>query len=637
MLITVNDIEKSFGEQVILGPSSFTVDEKEKIGIVGANGSGKTTLLKLIVGELPSDGGSINISKSAKIGYISQLKAADSDKSLYDEMIEARYDVLELSRRLEELKHKLSSLKGDELNKAIDEYTEAEGSFKDLGGYSYFSEARGILKGLGFLQEDHTKSVSKLSGGEVTRLHLGKLLLGSYDLLILDEPTNHLDMDSIIWLEGYLRDYKGAVILVSHDRYFMDKIVGKVIELDNKRLEIYLGNYTAYADKKAAKRQAYIKAFENQQRNIKHQQEVIDKLRSFNREKSVKRAESRQKMLDKIETIAPPDRESFIRMSLDIKKTSSERVLTAEGLSKAYGNRQIFDGVDLSIRRGEKVALIGKNGIGKTTILKIINGAIDDYKGKITFGENIDIAYFEQNHEGLNNDFSIFDEISTAYPMLGNTEIRNTLALFLFKNDDVFKSIGSLSGGERGRVALAKLMLSGANFIILDEPTNHLDISSKEALEEAVREYEGTVLYVSHDRFFINRTADRIIELTEAATTEYLGNYDYYLEKLSEASSSSIKSVTDKSSEQDTTKTEGYKDWRDAKQREAERRRTANLIKKLEDEIEEYESRLRELDESLQDEEIAGNFVLCAEVSSEQQLIQSRLDEAYEKWDKLNS
>lgn len=634
MLITVSDIQKSFGEKIILNSSSFTVDDREKIGIVGANGTGKTTLLKMIVGEIPTDSGNIHISKAARIGYISQIKQERNTNNLYEEIITAKPDLLQLSQRLDKIHSLMDACKGDDLEKLIVEYSKLNSEFEDKNGYSYFSEAKGILKGLGFEESEWDKSVDSLSGGEATRLQLGKLLLGSYNLLILDEPTNHLDMKSIVWLENFLKEYKGAVILVSHDRYFMDKIVTKIIDIDNYRLNLYVGNYSDYSKKQQAIRLSYIKAYENQQRELKHQEEVIAKLKSFNREKSVKRAESRQKQLDKIELLDKPQEENFIKLSFSPNKLSSQRILKVEDLEKSYGKEPIFQNINFEIRRGDKVALIGKNGVGKTTILKIINGIIGDYKGKISFGENIDIAYFEQNQENMKFENSIFDEISDTFPDFSNTKIRNALAAFLFRNDDVFKTISTLSGGERGRVALVKLMLSGANFLILDEPTNHLDISSKEILEDAMNEYEGTIFYVSHDRYFINKTANKILELTKDGITEYLGDYDYYLEKtvntdIEEIAESSFVNIA-------TCKSQGATDWKLAKEREAQKRKIENRIKKLEEEIESLELRIEEIDELLSREDIATNSVKCGELSMEQEEQKACLNKSYEEWERLS-
>lgn len=632
MLITVDNIKKSFGERTLIKNSSFFVDNKDKIGIVGDNGTGKTTLIRMILGEETIDAGSVNISKNIKIGYLSQLNKANNTNSLYEEIILADPYILDLNAEIAKLNDLMSSLTDkDELDKTINHFTRLNEEFEKNDGYTYFSRARSILKGLGFDENEFDKKTDMLSGGELTRLTLGKLLLSRNQILILDEPTNHLDMDSIEWLEGFLSDYEGALILISHDRYFMDKIVTKIVELKDKTLRTYQGNYSVYAKKQEQIRLAYIKAYENQQREIRHQEEVISKLKSFNREKSIKRAESREKQLKKIDRLERLQDDSVIKMRFDTKRLSSLKVLTVNDLSKSYDNSVVFKNVNFDISRGEKVALIGNNGVGKTTILKIINGFINDFNGEIRFGENLDIAYFEQNAENMNLENTVFGEISESFPSYTNTKIRNALASFLFTGDDVFKNISSLSGGERGRVALVKLMLSGANFIILDEPTNHLDIASKEILETALNSYEGTIFYVSHDRFFINKTASRILKLSENGVSNYLGNYDYYVEKnrehqLSVQISNSTKELS-KSAD----------DWKNEKQRQSDKRKTENRIKKLEEDISVYEDKLRELEGLLMRDEIASDSVKCLEVSREHEEIQKLLDEVMTEWIGLQS
>ncbi len=641
MFITVDNIKKSFGDRTLIKDGSFFVDNKDKIGIVGANGTGKTTLIRMILGEENIDGGSISISKNLKIGYLSQLNNSENTNNLYEEIILADPYILELNAEIAKLNDLMNSLTDrDELNKTINNFTRLNEEFEKNDGYTYFSRARAILKGLGFDESDCEKKVGMLSGGELTRLTLGKLLLSHNDILVLDEPTNHLDMDSIEWLEGFLSDYSGAIVLVSHDRYFMDKIVTKIVELKDKSLRTYQGNYSEYAKKQEHLRSAYIKAYENQQKEIKRQEEIIAKLKSFNREKSVKRAESREKQLEKVERIEKLNEDGIIKLNFETNRLSSERVLTVNDLAKSYENREIFKDVSFEIKRGERVALIGSNGVGKTTMLKIINGFIDDFKGEIRFGENLDIAYFEQNAENMNLENSIFYEISDSFPSYTNTRIRNALAAFLFTGDDVFKNIGSLSGGERGRVALVKLMLSGANFIILDEPTNHLDIASKEILETALNSYEGTIFYVSHDRFFINKTANRILKLSENGVSNYLGNYDYYIEKSRERQAGlsiddSVKMPFNDGSSKELSK--GANDWRNEKQKQADKRRTENRIKKLEEEILSYENRLKELEDLLMQDDIASNSVKCLEISKEHERVQALLDDLTAEWIDIQS
>ena len=545
MILSCNNIEKSFDGNIILSKCSFIANEHEKIAVVGINGAGKSTLLKIIMKELPADSGDVIIAKDTSIGYLAQHQDVSSENSIYEELLTVKKEILDMERKMRSLELQMKTLAGEELESALKTYTNLTHQFELQNGYACKSEVTGVLKGLGFTEEEFGKSISTLSGGQKTRVSLGKLLLSRPDIILLDEPTNHLDIGSITWLENYLSNYNGTVIIVAHDRYFLDKVVSKIVEIDKGKVTVFSGNYTDYANKKAMLRDAELKQYINQQREIKHQEEVITKLRSFNREKSIRRAESRQKMLDKIEVLDKPDGpDKTMRFCLEPKVLSGNDVLTVEGLSKAFGSRMLFEKLDFQIKRGEKVAIIGNNGTGKTTILKIINCLIPPDSGEIFLGSKVNIGYYDQEHHVLDMDKTIFNEISDAYPNLTNTEIRNVLAAFLFTGEDVFKLIGDLSGGERGRVSLAKLMLSEANFIILDEPTNHLDIQSKEILEDALNDYTGTVLYVSHDRYFLNRTATRILDLEGQTLTSYLGDYDYYLEKheqLSEGTTQAVK------------------------------------------------------------------------------------------------
>ena len=530
MILSCSNIEKAFDGNVILSKCTFIANEHEKLAIVGVNGAGKSTLLKIIMGEIPADNGEVTIAKDATIGYLAQHQDLSSENTIFDELLTVKREILEMERKMRSLELQMKSLTGDALETAMKSYSNLTHRFEIENGYAYKSEITGVLKGLGFTEEDFKKSVATLSGGQKTRVSLGKLLLSKPDIILLDEPTNHLDIGSITWLEGYLSNYIGTVIIVAHDRYFLDKIVTKVVEIDRSHVTVFNGNYTDYAMKKSMLRDAELKQYINQQREIRHQEEVIAKLRSFNREKSIKRADSRQKMLDKMTVLdKPAGIEKNMRFHIEPKVLSGNDVLTVEGLTKSFGSTNLFQNLNFEIKRGEKVAIIGNNGTGKTTILKIINQVILPDAGEFRLGSKVHIGYYDQEHHVLNMENTIFDEISDAYPDLTGTEIRNCLASFLFTGEDVFKKIGDLSGGERGRVSLAKLMLSEANFLILDEPTNHLDIDSKEILEDALNDYTGTVLYVSHDRYFINRTASRILDLEYNTLTNYYGNYDYYL------------------------------------------------------------------------------------------------------------
>ena len=532
MILSCQNISKSFGTDEILKNVSFHIEANEKAAIVGINGAGKSTLLKIIMQKETPDTGEVILAKDATIGYLAQYQDVSGHRTIYEEVLDAKQNIIEMEERLRGMETQMNTLTGQELETLLDGYHRLSHEFELLGGYTYRSEVTGILKGLGFSESEFDRQMSELSGGQKTRVSLGKLLVTKPDVLLLDEPTNHLDMESIRWLEGFLMNYKGAVVIVSHDRYFLDRVVTKVVEIFQHQGFVYQGNYTEFAKKKAKIREDLLKQYYNQQREIKHQEEVIAKLKSFNREKSIKRAESREKMLDKIERLEKPtDENTDIHIVLEPDVTSGNDVLTVEHLRKAFGTHTLFDDLSFEIKRGERVALIGNNGTGKTTILKIINELLLADGGTIVLGSNVHIGYYDQEHQLLHMEKTIFEEIADDYPQLNHTKIRNVLAAFLFTNDDVFKRIADLSGGERGRVSLAKLMLSDANFLILDEPTNHLDITSKEILESALNQYTGTVFFVSHDRYFINQTATRILDLTGGTIVNYIGNYDYYLEK----------------------------------------------------------------------------------------------------------
>ena len=631
MVLSCNNISKAFGEEVILSKCSFNVEDNEKCAIVGINGVGKTTLLRIIVGELSADEGSVSLANKKSLGYLPQMPEIDSNKTIYDEMLEAKADVIELEEKIRLLEEKMKSQEGAELEESLKSYNNATSEFERVNGFAYKSEIVGVLKGLGFTEADFDKKVSVLSGGQKTRLALAKLLLSKPDVILLDEPINHLDLNSISWLEGFLSNYKGAVVIVAHDRYFLDHVVSKVVEIDRANTSVYMGNYSAYSKKKAEKMNAELNAYLNQQREIKHQEEVIEKLKSFNREKSIKRAESREKQLDKIEILDKPVQESAnMKISLVPEIISGNDVLSVKGLSKSFGENTLFEGLDFEIKRGEKVAIIGNNGSGKTTILKIINGIEKADAGSLKLGSNVFIGYYDQEHNVLNPSKTIFEEIRDDYPELTNTKIRNVLASFLFTADDVFKKISSLSGGEKGRVSLAKLMLSKANFIILDEPTNHLDILSKEILENALNSYEGTILYVSHDRFFINKTAERILELSDAGLKGFLGNYDYYLEKKAEQKSESALKET-----KTVKESESKKDWETQKKEQAAKRKQENDLKKVEEQIDNLENKKKELNLELENPAIATNTAELTRITKEINDIDGELEILIEKWEEL--
>ena len=637
MILSCQGISKSFGEKVILEDASFHIEEREKAALIGNNGAGKTTLLRIIMNELHADSGQVVLMKDKQIGYLAQYQDVQGHRTVYEELLSTKQYIIDMEERMRSMELEMKHASGEELDRLMNSYTRLTHEFELENGYAYKSELMGVLNGLGFAEEDFNKQVATLSGGQKTRVALGKLLISKPDILLLDEPTNHLDMESIAWLETYLLNYPGAVFIVSHDRYFLDKVVTKVIEIETGHVRMYSGNYSAYAEKKAQLRDAQYKAYLNQQRDIKHQEAVIVKLKSFNREKSIKRAESREKMLNKIQRIEKPlEVQSQMRLSLEPRVVSGNDVLTVEELAKSFPQQKLFSNISFQIKRGERVALIGNNGTGKTTMLKILNGLLDADAGSFSLGAKVQIGYYDQEHHVLHAEKTIFQEISDTYPTLTETEIRNMLAAFLFTGDDVFKEISALSGGERGRVSLAKLMLSEANFLILDEPTNHLDIASKEILEEALNSYTGTVLYVSHDRYFINQTATRILDLTNQSVVNYIGDYDYYLKKkeeLTEKYAPTAQEATEEAKEE--TPSEGKLTWQQQKEEQARKRKQENELKKVEKRIEELETRDKEIDDTLVLPDVCTNVGRCAELSREKDKIQAELEELYEKWEEL--
>lgn len=631
-MLQCSNISKSFEGKEILSGCSFHLEENEKCALVGNNGTGKSTLLKIIAGKLSADEGSVTLKSGASLGYLAQQEAVDTQNTIREELLLVKKELLDEEQELRRLEKDMKHVEGEALEAIMKRYAALNEHFERNNGYAVQSEVTGILKGLGFLEEEFDTRIHTLSGGQKTRVALGKLLLQNPSLILLDEPTNHLDLPSIEWLEGFLSGYRGTVLIVAHDRYFLDRIVNQVVEIENTHALSYKGNYTAFYEKKRQLRNAALKAYLNQQAEIRHQEEVIRKLKSFNREKSIKRAESREKLLEKTERLErPPEIDGEMKLSITPSIVSGKDVLSVTELSKSYPGSQLFSGISFDIRRGERVALIGMNGTGKTTMLKIITGAVMPDSGSFRLGTNVKVGYYDQEHQILHPEKTLFEEISDAYPDLTNTRIRNTLAAFLFYGDDVFKLVGALSGGERGRISLAKLMLGNANFLILDEPTNHLDITSKEVLENALNEYEGTVFYVSHDRYFINATATRILDLTGKTLTSYPGNYDYYAEKkaqLAEAEGSLLK-------KEDAGETQGKQDWLDQKAKLAERRRNESALKKCESEIESLEGRLKEINALLSREEIATDLEQCTKLTEESAQVSEKLDECYARWEAL--
>ena len=654
MILACHNISKSFGDRVIVQNGSFHIEEREKAALVGVNGAGKSTILKMIMNEEPTDGGDIILAKGRTIGYLAQHQDLIPHGTIYEELRSAKADIIEMEQRLRSIEEELKSLSGDALENRLETYNRLQSEFEARNGYACESEITGVLKGLGFTEEEFSKKTDTLSGGQKTRVALGKLLLTSPDILLLDEPTNHLDLNSIAWLETFLINYQGAVFIVSHDRFFLNRVVSKVVEIENGEIRMYLGNYQAYSEKKQQIRDARLKEYLNQQREIRHQQAVIEKLRSFNREKSIRRAESREKMLEKMTPVEKPmDEPREMHFTLEPSCISGNDVLSVEGLSKRFDSQVLFKDVSFEIKRGEHVAIIGDNGTGKTTLLKILNQVQKADAGSFTLGAKVQIGYYDQEHHVLHNNKTIFDEISDDYPTLNNTQIRNTLAAFQFTGDEVFQVISTLSGGEKGRVSLAKLMLSEANFLILDEPTNHLDIASKEILEEALNNYSGTVLYVSHDRYFINQTATRILELVNQTFVNYIGNYDYYLEKKEELTKAyaSVPSAekagnsgnraagnasesTGPSAGAASSKPSALS-WQEQKELQAKERKRKNDLKKTEEEISRLEERNEEIDHELTLEEVYSNSIKCQELTSERTQNEEKLEELYEKWESL--
>lgn len=635
MILSCQNLSKAFGSDDIIKNVSFQINEGDKVAIVGNNGAGKSTLLKMITGELESDAGSITLAKDATLGYLAQYQNIEGEETVYQTVYSSRQDILNMQGRLQRMEQQMTELQGEALEDLLVKYHQLHDLFEHQNGYAYESEVQGVLRGLGFSEEDFNKTMDMLSGGQKTRVSLGKLLVMKPDILLLDEPINHLDLTSIEWLETFLMNYKGTVVIVAHDRYFLDRIVTKVIDLSMHTAHVYKGNYSAFAMQKEEIRKTMLREYEKQQASIAHQQEVIDKLKQFNREKSIKRAESRQKALDKMEVLEKPvDAENHMQLSLQPDMVSGNDVLELIGLSKSYDGIPLFTNVHFLLQRGEHVAILGDNGTGKTTLLKIINEMVPADAGIFRLGANVTIGYYDQEQQVLDDEKTLFEEMSDTYPNLNNTKIRNVLAAFMFLGDDCYKRIRDLSGGERGRISLAKLMLSGANFLILDEPTNHLDMESKEILENAINAYEGTVLYVSHDRYFVNQTADKILELTNQQFSVYLGNYDYFVEKKAQSQETqNIVSQTTTSSEDEQVESEGKIDWKQQKKLQSEKRKVENRIAEIEEQISECEDTLAKIDEEFAKDDVATNSAKLNELSEKQSKVQAELDTLYAAWE----
>ena len=683
MILACHHISKEYPENIVLRDITFHLEKGDKAAVIGINGAGKTTLLRIIMGEETADEGTVSFERDCSIGYLAQNQDLSSDRTVYEEVLSVKQYLIDMEARLGMYERQMNVLKGEALTETIAAYTDLLHTFERENGYAYRGEVTGVLKGLGFTQAEYDQPVATLSGGQRTRVALSKLLIGKPDLIMLDEPTNHLDMNSIRWLETYLSNYKGTVLIVSHDRYFLDKTVSKIIELENGRCMLFNGNYSVYAERKKALREQQYHAYLNNQAQIRHQEEVIEKLRRFNREKSIRRAESREKLLQKTEVLEKPvDIRDDMHLVFTPCIKSGREVLSVEDLAKSYGEKQLFSGISFKIRRGEHVALIGDNGTGKSTILGILNEVVAPDRGIIRLGTNVHIGYYDQEHHVLHNDKTVFEEISDEYPAMNNTQIRSLLASFLFTGEEVFKRVGDLSGGEKGRVSLAKLMLSKANFLILDEPTNHLDLVSKEVLENALNSYEGTVLYVSHDRYFINRTASRILSLTqkvllnypgnnaEKAPERFIGNYDFYLEKsaqveeallenayrdgqgtadlslLTPGNSSSGKTEKAAASapgkrvpsgaEVSASGSPEKQSWAQQKEEQARLRKAANDLRKCEDKIAAFEEEIASIEEQMALPENYSNAGKLAGLHDRKEQIEEELAGLYEQWETLS-
>ena len=635
IVLSCNNLNKSFGIDSILENVNFTVNEYDKIGIIGVNGTGKTTLFKIISGIYGYDSGDIYTSKDCEIGYLEQNTNFHSENTILEEVLEVFKDVIEMEKYLRDLEHKISeessNTNSTTLEKLMNEYSNKLEAFSDMNGYGYKSEAKGVLKGLGFSDEDMDKPISILSGGEKTRVLLGKLLLKKPTLLLLDEPTNHLDSEAIEWLEVFLKQYKGTVILISHDRYFLDQVVNRIFEIHNKKLKTYNGNYSDFIKASAIEKELELKKFEDQQKDIKKQEESIERLKAFGREKHLKRARSKEKALAKVDVLDKPEAyRKKAKIEFNPSVTSGNDVLQLRDISMGYGERILFKDLNLDIYRGEKVALIGANGIGKSTLFKIIMNEITPLSGDIKFGTNVNVSYFHQEQKTLNLDNTIIDEIWEDNKQLTQTSLRTMLGAFLFEGEEVFKKISTLSGGERARVAILKLILSNANLLLLDEPTNHLDIDSKEVLEEALSSYTGTIFTISHDRYFLNTVVDKVLVLDENGITEYLGNYDYYIEKKKQVQEMNTVEVIEQK-----TKTQLKEEKRkEREQREAEKK---NRVKRqnIEKEIEETEAKIEEMDVLLCQEEVYSNPEKSKDVSLQKASLEEKLSALYEEWESL--
>ena len=636
IVLSSKDLNKSYGIDVVLDKVTFNINEGEKVGLIGPNGAGKSTLFKILTGSLEQDHGDLFIDKSKTVGYLAQHLSLETTNTIYDELLTVFSDLLQLESKIKKLEQKMNepydSSKEEYHNKIIKEYTTLFEVYKNRGGYTYKGDINRVLQGLGFTEDDFNKSISILSGGQKTRVALCKLLLIKPDILLLDEPTNHLDLDAIEWLEEYLKSYKGTVIIISHDRFFLDSITTRTFELINGHVNCYNGNYSNCILEKEKNYEVQMKAFENQQKEIKRQEEIIERYRSFNREKSIKAAESRQKALDKVEKLQAPDKDpSASRISFETMIKSGNDVLHIENLSKSFGEKLLFRNLNLDLKRSDKTALIGANGRGKTTLFKMILNNINPDSGTIYLGKNVFVGYYDQEQSNLHLDKNILDEVWDDFPDMTVTQIRSSLAAFLFYGDDVFKKVGDLSGGEKCRINLLKLMLSKSNFLLLDEPTNHLDIPSREALEDALLSYDGTVLVISHDRYFLNKVVSKIYELKEDGVKEYLGNYSYYIEK--KTNPLRFQQIQEQKGK---SKTQIHAEKRKKREQEQLEKLHKQQIKEVEEAISKNENDIAELQKQLCFEEVYSDFEKSESVNKQIIKLQDEVDSLYDKWEELS-
>lgn len=630
-VLSVHNLEMSFSERVLFSQVSFDIEASDKVGFIGVNGVGKTTLFKILCGKMEQTGGDFFTSKNLKIGYMEQHACSNSENTVYNELLSVFPHLIKMEEEIDRLNLDLEMGRSDE--KTIMRQTELMEQFTAMDGLVYKSRTASALTGLGFKQEDFNMPVKKLSGGQRSKLSLAKLLLSGSDIILLDEPTNHLDINSVSWLESFIRDFKGAVIIISHDRYFLDTVTNKTMELEHEKLQMYKGNYTEFIRKKEEAKKAAENKYKKDMAEIKRIEGIIEQQRRWNREKNIKTAESKQKEIDRIkENLVVPESElENIKFKFQPNKESGNDVLMCEGVSKTFGEKKIFENVNMHIRKGEKVFIVGSNGCGKTTLFRIIMGTVPADRGEIDFGAKVETEYFDQMQENLNMEKTAMDEIWDEYPKMTQTQVRTSLGAFLFKDDEVFKPINQMSGGERARVSLLKLMLGGGNFLLLDEPTNHLDTTSREALEESLKSYEGTMLIISHDRYFINKLADRILELKPEGMTEYLGNYDYYMEKRLE------KSGQDRGKTQtETKKSAGAIDYKMKKEMQAQERKRRSMLKKTEQEIEETELEMEKVNEQLADPQVTSDYQKLIELSGKLEELKTKQEQLYEQWAELS-